>query len=215
MCLLALGWLLLPYNVVFSEIVMGESSFLLLSLLCVAIFIWSFDDNATPARKSIAPALYCIALAIALHSRIHIVAVAGGICIAAWSLQGKSSWPWWVASVVAGLLRIPLWHHWGGLVSPDYQSLHGLGIRSESLAYLAAAMVPFLGVFAIETWRIVKTRTSLVISFIVGFGICVTAMPDLSIPEAIDFTTENDRFQGIASTASGYDETVVATVGRN
>lgn len=196
----ALGWLLLPYNIVFSEIVMGESSFLLLSLLCVAIFIWSFDEDSSPTRSRVAPVLYCIALAVALHSRIHVVAVAGGICIAAWSIQGRRSWPWWVASLVAGLLRIPLWQRWGGLVSPEYQSLHGLGFRLESLTYLAAALVPFVGVFAIEAWCAVKSRTALVVSFFVGFGLCMVAMPDLVVPEMIDFSNHSERFQGIVST---------------
>ena len=198
--LVAVGWLLLPYNIIFSEIVMGESSFLFLSLLCVAIFIWSFGDAANSPKRTIAPLLYCIVLAIALHSRIHVVALAGGICITAWSLQGRRSWPWWLASIAAGMLRIPLWQRWGGLVSPEYQSLHGLGFRIESLSYLAAALVPFVGVFAIEAWRIGKTRTSLIVSFIVGFGLCMVAMPDLSVPQFIDFTNENDRFQGIAAT---------------
>lgn len=199
LCFVALGWLLLPYNVVFSEIVMGESSFIFLSLLCVAIFVWSFQDNAGSCQRNIAPALYCIALAIALHSRIHVVALAAGICIAAWSIQGRSSWPWWLASIIAGLLRVPLWHRWGGLVSSDYQSLHGLGFRFESLSYLAAALVPFIGVFAFEAWRLAKARKSLIVSFLIGFCLCMAAMPDLAIPETIDFTHDNDRFQGIAA----------------
>jgi hypothetical protein len=198
--LVAIGWLLLPYNIVFSEIVMGESSFLFLSLLCVAIFIWSVGDNADAPKCTIAPLLYCIVLTIALHNRIHVVALAGGICIAAWTLQGSRSWPWWLASIAAGMLRIPLWQRWGGLVSSDYQSLHGLGFRFESLSYLAAAFVPFVGVFAIEAWRIGKSRTSLIVSFCVGFCLCMVAMPDLSIPQWIDFTNENDRFQGIVAT---------------
>lgn len=198
--LVATGWLLLPYNIVFSEIVMGESSFLFLSLLCVAIFVWCFKDGNEPPKSTIAPLFYCITLAIALHSRIHVVALAGGICIAAWSLQGRRSWPWWLASIVAGVLRIPLWQRWGGLVSSDYQSLHGLGFRFESLSYLAAALLPFVGVFAVEAWRIGKARTSLIVSFCVGFSLCMVAMPDLSIPEIIDFTNENDRFQGIVAT---------------
>lgn len=198
--LVATGWLLLPYNIVFSEIVMGESSFLFLSLLCVAIFIWNFKDGTESPNSTIAPLLYCVTLAIALHSRIHVVALAGGICIAAWSLQGRKSWPWWLASIVAGVLRIPLWQRWGGLVSSDYQSLHGLGFRFESLSYLAAALLPFVGVFAVEAWRIGKGRASLIVSFCVGFSLCMIAMPDLSIPQLIDFTNENDRFQGIAAT---------------
>ncbi|MDP7006182.1 MAG: hypothetical protein QF718_08245 [Phycisphaerales bacterium] len=198
--LVALGWLLLPYNSVLSEIVMGEVSFLLLSLLAVGLFVWSLEEGASKSRKIIAPILYGLVVAVALHSRIHIVALTGGICFAAFALQGKSSWPWWVASILAGLLRVPLWMRWGGLVSSDYQALHGLGFRLESLSYLAAAMVPFVGIFAIEGWRIAKSKVLIVISFVSGIMIVWVAMPDLSVP-AIDYIdpSSNERFQGIAA----------------
>ena len=195
-----MGWLLIPYNLLFSEIVMGEVSFLLLSLLAVAFFVWGIQENAPKSRRFLAPLLYCIAITLALHSRIHVVALTGGICFTAFALQGKSSWPWWVASMVAGLLRLPLWMHWGGLVSPEYQTLHGLGFRLESLAYLASALVPFVGVFAIEGWRVQRARMSIVITFVVGFVLMCVAMPDLTVPNFIDYAQNTDRFQGIAAT---------------
>jgi len=210
--LVALGWLLLPYNIVFSELVMGEISFLLLSLLAVAAFVWGVDSDSSKSlervspklyssgmRRIIAPTLYGIAIAVALHSRIHVVAVAAGVCFTAYAIQGKQSWPWWVASIIAGLLRIPLWMRWGGLVSPEYQSLHGLGFRIESLAYLAAALVPFVGVFAIEGWRIAKTKSLLITSFVLGALLVFIAMPDLSVPDTIDLVNQSERFQGIAA----------------
>ncbi|MBT4531037.1 MAG: hypothetical protein HOC27_07505 [Phycisphaerae bacterium] len=196
--MVAIGWLLLPYNLVFSEIVMGEISFLLLSLLAVMAFLWGVEHE-TKTKRIIAPVLYCIAVVLALHSRIHVVALTGAICVTAYSLQGIRSWPWWVASVVAGLLRIPLWLRWGGLVSPEYQALHGLGFRIESLSYLAAALFPFVGVFAIEAWRLAKGKMYLVASFCFGVLLVFIAMPDLSIPESIDFLNPNDRFQGIVA----------------
>ncbi len=200
--LVAVGWLLLPYNIIFSELVMGEVSFLLFSLLAVAAFVWGVEEDAPSSRRFLAPLLYCFAVAVALHSRIHIVALTGAVCFTSFALQGKSSWPWWVASIVAGLLRIPLWMRWGGLVSPEYQALHGLGFRLESLSYLAAAMVPFVGVFAVEGWRVAQTKTFLVVSFVLGVLLVLFAMPDLSVPDVIDFEHPNDRFQGIAATFS-------------
>jgi len=196
--LVAVGWLLLPYNLVFSELVMGEISFLLLSLLAVAAFIWGIEKNSPKSRQFVAPLLYGVVLAFALHSRIHVVALAGGICFTAFALQGKQSWPWWVASILAGLLRIPLWMRWGGLVSPEYQSLHGLGFRLESLSYLAAALVPFVGVFAIQGWRVAKSKVGLVLAFAVGVALIYIAMPTLHIPESIDYVNQNERFQGIS-----------------
>jgi hypothetical protein len=200
--LVTIGWLLLPYNIVFSEIVMGESSFLLLSLLAVAVFVWGVEEDPPTSRRFIAPLLYCVVVAVALHSRIHVVALTGGICFTAFALQGKQSWPWWAASIIAGLLRIPLWLRWDGLVSPEYQSLHGLGFRLESLSYLAAAMVPFVGVFAIEGWRIAKSKSLILWSFYFGVLLVFVATPDLTIPEDIDFENPNERFQGIVATFS-------------
>ena len=198
--LVAIGWLLLPYNIVFSEIVMGEISFLLLSLLAVVAFVWGLEDHAPKSRRFVAPMLYGVAIAVALHSRIHVVALAGGICFTSYTIQGKRSWPWWLASVLAGLVRIPLWMRWGGLVSPEYQSLHGLGFRLESLSYLAAALVPFTGVFLIEGWRVAKTKTFIIASFFVGVILVYVAMPDLLVPATIDYAHPTERFQGIAST---------------
>ena len=199
MYLVALGWLLLPYNIVFSEIVMGEVSFLLLSLLAVSAFIWGNEKNAPTSRRYVAPILYAIAIAVALHSRIHVVALAGGICFTAYALQGKQSWPWWVASIVAGLLRIPLWMRWDGLVSPEYQSLHGLGLRLESLSYLAAALFPFVGVFIITGWQVAKSKAFIISAFALGVTLVYIAMPDLVVPQTIDFVNQNNRFQGIAA----------------
>jgi len=163
--LVAIGWMLLPYNLVMSELVMGEISFLLLELLAVACFVWGIAHRTSKSHKILAPVLYCLTITIALHSRIHVVPVAGGVCLAAFMLLGWRSWPWWLASLIAGLLRIPLWYRWGGLVSPEYQSLHGLGFRLESMAYLAAALVPFVGVFAVEAWRRTTSRAYLITFF--------------------------------------------------
>lgn len=198
--LVALGWLLLPYNIVFSELVMGEISFLLLSLLAVIAFVWGLEENSPKSRRFIAPIFYGIAVALALHSRIHVVALAGGICFTAFALQGRRSWPWWAASIIAGMLRIPLWIRWDGLVSPEYQSLHGLGFRLESVSYLAAALIPFVGVFLIEGWRVARTKSLIIASFVFGVLLVYFAMPDLVVPETIDFVNHTERFQGIAAT---------------
>ena len=197
--LVAIGWLLLPYNIVFSEIVMGEVSFLLLSLLAVMAFLWGVEKQGTALQRIAGPMLYCLAVMAALHSRIHVVALTGAVCFTAFAILGIRSWPWWVASILAGLLRIPLWIRWDGLVSPEYQSLHGLGFRLESLSYLAAAMLPFVGVFVIEGWRVAKSKWFMVCSFLLGVSVVFVAMPDLFVPESIDFAHHNERFQGIVA----------------
>jgi hypothetical protein len=192
---IAWGWLLLPYLAVFSQLVMGEASFILLEMLMVAAFVWGVRRG----NRVTAPILYGLLLTIALHSRIHAVAVAGGVCIAALASQGVASWPWWVASIVAGLLRIPLWVRWDGLVSPKFQNLHGLGLRLESLTYLAAAMAPLVGVFVLAAWRRGQRRW-IVAGGVVGAMLGVLAMPDLSLPQGMDLSVPHARFQGIAAT---------------
>jgi len=194
--IIALGWLLLPYSLVFSEIVMGEVSFMLLELLAVAVFIKHRDHY-----KLLAPLCFCLLVAIALHSRIHVVAVVGAVCVVSFLRDGFRSWPWWVAGVLAGLLRIPLWIRWEGLVSPKYQNLHGLGFRLESLSYLAAALAPFVGIFAVCAWKHKEARKWIFAAGVFAFLLVIVATPNLHIPESIDYDSPNERFQGIVGTA--------------
>ncbi|HJN71870.1 MAG TPA: hypothetical protein QF528_04675 [Phycisphaerales bacterium] len=193
---IAVGWLLLPYVLVFSEIVMGEISFILIELLAVAVYV-----QARNHYKILSPILFGVLVAIALHSRIHVVALVGAICIVAFLRDGIRSWPWWVAGALAGLLRLPLWFRWEGLVSPKYQNLHGLGFRLESLSYLAAALVPFVGIFAILAWQRKPNRKWIFGAAVVGICLVFLATPDLVVPSTIDYDNPTDRFQGIVGTA--------------
>ncbi len=201
LCLVTLGWLLLPYNIVFSEIVMGEVSFVLFSLIAVYAYYTSSSENKRGCDL-LGLLCYALALSVALHSRIHVVAVAGAVCLHAFSRFGLRSWPWWCVTLLAGLLRIPLMMRWGGLVSPEYQSLHGLGFRLEGTAYLLAALLPLTGMFAIEAWRTLASKLQLVLAFGFGFVFMLIAQPDLFVPEVIDFDSPNERFQGIVATVA-------------
>ncbi|MDG2422506.1 MAG: hypothetical protein P8M22_00860 [Phycisphaerales bacterium] len=149
--LVAIGLVLLPFEAVLSQLAMGEPSYVLLVACLLAVVLWGAGDYLRPSSdlvsRFIGPAFYCLLLVILLHSRVHVVAIAGGVCLAMFWRDGLRSWPWWVASIIAGLLRVPLWVRWGGLVSSDYQGMHGLGIRLESLTYLAAAFAIPFGIF--------------------------------------------------------------------
>ena len=195
---IAVGWLVLPYSLVFSEIVMGEISFILFELLAVAVYLRSLREGK---NRFVAPILFCLCIAIALHSRIHVVAVVGAICVVSFLRDGLRSWPWWVAGAVAGLLRMPLLFRWEGLVSPKYQNLHGLGFRLESLSYLAAALAPFVGVFVIHAWKLRQGRKWLIGTAIFGFVLVIIAPPNLFVPETIDYANPTERFQGVVGTA--------------
>jgi hypothetical protein len=198
------GFALLPYEVVFGQLVMGEASFLFGALWLMLVAIWGFGDEHNPAHRVAGPIIYCIVLAMLLHSRIHAVAWAGAICLVAFQRDGIRSWPWWVASIVAGLLRIPLWIRWGGLVSPEYANLHGLGFRLEPIVYLGAALIPLTGVFLI-IWFL--RRKSCPLRMLCPLGACIglivslIAMPDLTIPDTLDLSVMHDRYQGIMATA--------------
>ena len=192
----AVGWLLLPYVLVFSEIVMGEISFILFELLAVALYLRTRDKY-----KYLSPIIFGLLVAIALHSRIHVVALVGAICIVAFLRDGIRSWPWWVAGALAGLSRIPLWIRWDGLVSPKYQNLHGLGFRLESLSYLAAALAPFVGIFVVYAWQKKSNRRWLFGGAVVGILLVIFATPDLFVPSTIDYDNPTQRFQGIVGTA--------------
>lgn len=197
----AIGWLLLPYTLVFSEIVMGEVSFVLLELLAVAVYLNYIRNQSKHKNRFLAPIIFGLIVAIALHSRIHIIAVVGAVCVVEFLRSGLRSWPWWVVGATAGLLRIPLWIRWEGLVSPKYQNLHGLGFRLESLSYLAAALSPLVGIFAIHAWRQKEHRKWIIAFGIFGFALVLLVMPDLRIPETIDYDSQTARFQGVVSTA--------------
>ncbi|MEE2908621.1 MAG: hypothetical protein VX527_12410 [Planctomycetota bacterium] len=156
--LVAIGLVLLPFEAVLSQLVMGEPSYVLIVACMLVVVLWGAGDRDQAASplisRCLAPVLYGILLLILLHSRVHVVAIAGGVCLAMAWRDGARSWPWWLASIIAGLLRIPLWMRWGGLVSSDYQGMHGFGFRLESLTYLGAALaIPFAIFLLVWLWR--------------------------------------------------------------
>ena len=138
--------------------------------------------------------LYGILLLILLHSRVHVVAFAGGVCLAMAWRDGVRSWPWWLASIIAGLLRIPLWMRWGGLVSSDYQGMHGFGLRLESLTYLGAALAIPLGIFLLVWfWR----YRWLVWWWLAPMGVCCGLLLGIMAPsDLIDPQTWGDVKSG-------------------
>ena len=66
------------------------------------VVAWGMGDHERKGHPVAGPVLYALLLAVLLHSRIHAVAWAGAACLAAWQLRGIRSWPWWVASIIAG-----------------------------------------------------------------------------------------------------------------
>ncbi|MCH2138411.1 MAG: hypothetical protein MK074_05105 [Phycisphaerales bacterium] len=200
--LVSLAYVLIPYQSVFGQLVMGEASFITVAVAMLLVVCWGMGDGRRSRHRVLGPVLYGLLLVILLHSRIHAVAFAPAVCVVAWLRENERSWPWWAASIAAGLLRIPLWVRWDGLVSSDFQNLHGLGFRLDSLTYLGAALAVPLGIFLLM-W-LVKWRRDLLywlppLGVMLGVVLSIVAMPDLSVPEQLVLELEQDRFQGIAA----------------
>ncbi|MDP7070620.1 MAG: hypothetical protein QF561_04655 [Phycisphaerales bacterium] len=205
MVLVAAGYLVLPYAAVLGQLAMGEASFVLLSLMLWAVVVLGCGEGNRTRHPVAGPILAGILMVVLLHSRPHAAAFAPAICIVTWQRESWRCWPWVLAMVMAVLLRIPLWVRWGGLVSSDFQNLHGLGFRLESLTYLAAALSPLLGAFLVA-WLLDQGRRTLRWMPLTGVGLgCllgVLASPDLTPMEGLDLDRQFNHYAGIASTAT-------------
>jgi hypothetical protein len=197
---------LLPQLAVLGQLVMGEVSFMLIALVMLVVVMWGCGVGNGTRHPVAGPIVYALLLAVLLHSRVHAAPFAVAIALATFQRESWRSWPWWVASLAGGLLRLPLWIRWGGPVSSDFQQLHGVGLRLESLTYLAAAMVLPLGIFLLA-WCL-KPRASRwwwlpIAGMAVGAVLASVAPINFSIPESLDLSLLQDRFQGTAATAAG------------
>lgn len=196
---------LLPQLAIFSQIVMGEASFLLLALVMLCVVAWGCGVGNGTKHPIAGPILYAILLGVLLHSRVHAAPLAVGVALATFHRESWRSWPWWVASVAGGLVRLPLWIRWNGPVSSDFQQLHGVGFRLESLTYLAAAMALPLAIFLLA-WAVKRSRGRWWWIPLVGMGVgvvlSIVAPNDLSVPSALDLTLLQDRYQGAAATTA-------------
>lgn len=196
--------ILLPHEVVYGQLVMGEGSFIFGVICMLLAAVWGLGDWRRAGHPVAGPLLFGLLVAILLHSRIHAVAWAGAVCLVAWQRDGIRSWPWWIAALLAGLLRIPLWSRWGGLVSSDYSNLHGLGFRLEPIVYLGAALVPLTGIFLlvwIARYRHCTWWFLCPLGAAWGLILSMIAMPDLAIPSILELDVMHDRYQGIIATA--------------
>lgn len=176
--------LLLPQQVVLSQLLMSEAIFIFGTLVLLGLFVWGMQEGTSASKW--APVFFAIVLSFLLHTRVHAVAYAGAACLlASWRL-GIRSWPWWLASLLAGLSRLPLWHRWGGLVSPAYQDMHQLGdvVQLQQSTYLLAACTPFLGAFLLAAvWKRLRGEGApflpIVVGGVVGALAAAVAMPSL------------------------------------
>ena len=216
-------YMLLPYNLPQAQLLMSEASFIVLGAWAMWAAVWGMQDQRSRGRRVLALVVYGVLVSAMLHHRPHAVAIAGAVVLAATERDGIRSWPWWLASFLAGLSRIPLWHRWGGLVTSDYQQVFGFGIRPEAMTYFLAALVPHLILLIWVAWRsrtVRWGRTALFLGAGVGLVLGLFAAPDLAnvMPHtAID--VDQLEFAGVVATiartlpgGAGVEHAVIAAL---
>ena len=203
--MLAVGGLyaLLPHNAVLGQLVMSEPSFVVGSLWLLWVFVWGFGTARGDQHAILGPVIFAVVLALLLHHRIHAAAFGAAAALTALQRDRWRSWPWWLACLVAGLARVPLWIRWGGLVAPEYQSMHGLGFSPESVTYFAAAVVPLAVLFlwpAVTGPDFRSRRRVIWAGAGVGLALVLVAMPAMN--ETMPYEQrEIRRFVGVIATA--------------
>jgi len=154
--IVALLYILSPYNAFVSQLLMSEPSFNCLALWGFYAFIRGFHDSRVGAVRWSGPLWFGVLLLLMLHHRPHAAALAGAVALTAMARDGVRAWPWIAACVAAGLLRLPLYFRWGGLVTSHYQDVFGLGVRLDSLAYLLACVLPWTGAWILAPFLCVR-----------------------------------------------------------
>ncbi len=199
-CSAALAGLLLavlPYHTVLSHLFMSEPSFVLGSIILGVLATTGPKGEPGIWR----PLAFGLGLTILLHHRAHAVVPAAAAAIVALQRDGSPAWRYVIAGLVAGMLRLPLYLEWGGLVSPEYANRYGLGFSPESVVYLLGALAPLVWVGAPLGWS--KNPRLIAWVGIFAFIIALLAGPDLS---TTDGGVRPDgtfplRFQGLFATA--------------
>ena len=198
-CSAALTGLLLaflPYHTVLSHLFMSEPSFVLGSIILGVLA--TTGPKGEPGLWR--PMAFGLGLAILLHHRAHAVVPAAAATLVALQRDGSPAWRYVLAGLVAGILRLPLYMEWGGLVSPDYASRYGLGCSPEATVYLLGALAPLVWVGVPLGW----SRNPRLIAWvgILAVMIALVAGPDLSSTDGgvrLDGTSPL-RFQGLFAT---------------
>ena len=201
-------WSVLPYNAYIGQLLFSEPSFLMFAMWLCWAFVWGFGNSPQDEQRIAGPILFAILLSMLLHHRPHAVAFAGAAALTACQRDRIRSWPWWLACLIAGLTRLPLWAHWGGLVTWNYQQLFGFGFQPDNFLYALAACLPWT---ALLIWPAIvqgaaRSRTLLVAVLVVTIIVGMIFTPDLTAkrdyfhPE-LEQIKQQDAFAGTIATA--------------
>ncbi len=195
-------YVLLPNYAPLGQLLMSEPPFMFGSLWLMWVFVWGFGVSRESQRSVAGPILFAVVLTLLLHLRVHAVAFAAGAVLVAFERDRLRSWPWWAACAAAGFSRLPLMMRWGGLVAPEYQTAHGLGLNLDGLTYLSAAMVPLVAIFlwpALREARFRRRRHLILIG--AGTAVLLTLVAAPSMSDTISVAGREDpRYLGMVAT---------------
>ena len=118
----------LPYHTVLSHLFMSEPSFVLGSIILGLLATTGPKGEPGVWR----PLAFGLVLTILLHHRAHAVVPAAAAVLVALQRDGSPAWRYGLAGFVAGLLRLPLYVEWGGLVSPGVRQSLRIGVLTGS-----------------------------------------------------------------------------------
>lgn len=202
--LAALFYALLPHNAALGQLVMSEPSFVFGALWLMWAFAWGFGPRRGQGHPAAGPIVFGVILAALLHHRIHAAAFGCAACLVAFERDRVASWPWWAACAAAALLRVPLWLRWGGLVAPEFQGMHSLGLGLDGVTYLVAALAPWTAIFLwpglVAGWKRPRALVPIGAGAVVGMALAIVASPDLG--ETLTFGDRSvHRFLGFVATA--------------
>ncbi len=199
-------YVLLPHNAVLSQLLMSEPLFIFGALWLAWLFLWGSGGGGGSegggegdcGHPVLGPVLFGVVLSLLLHLRVHAVAFAAAASLVALERDGRRAWPWIAACAAAGLSRIPLWLRWGGLVSPEYQSAHRLGLDLDAVTYLVAATIPLTAVFLWPALREGAVRGRRIIMACAGAGMLLALVARPTMGEKMQIIDiEVDRYMGL------------------
>lgn len=187
----------LPYNTVLSHLFMSEPSFVLGSIILGLLATTGPKGEPGVWR----PLTFGVVLTILLHHRAHAVVPAAAAVLVAFQRDGSPAWRYGLAALVAGILRLPLYVEWGGLVSPGYASRYGFGFSPEAMVYLLGALAPLVWVGVPLGWS--RQPKPMLWVGLLAVLLAVVAGPDLFSTDGglRPDGTPPPRFQGILATA--------------
>ena len=187
----------LPYHTVLSHLFMSEPSFVLGSIILGLLATTGPKGEPGVWR----PLAFGLVLTILLHHRAHAVAPAAAAVLVALQRDGSPAWRYGLAGFVAGILRLPLYIEWGGLVSPEYSSRYGFGFSPEAMVYLLGALAPLVWVGIPLGWS--RQPKPMLLVGLLAVLLAILTGPDLFSTDG-GFRpdgTPPPRFQGLLATA--------------